>query len=300
MFFPAFHLAAVAESCKDGVDLGFRSLNWLQLFVLGVVQGITELFPISSTAHLRIVPGLLGWPDPGSIFSAIVQMAGLAAIVAYFWRDINKLVRESVSALIEGNSKSFSLRLTMGIIVGTLPIIVAGLLLKKTLNSCNSPLRSLLVIGIASVVMSALLALAEWKGIRQRYFQKLTLLDGLLVGIGQAFALIPGVSRSGSTLTTGLFLGMERETAARFSFLLGIPAIILAGTSQLHELLKAGLTGSDWLMLGFALLVSTISAFCAVFFLLRYLEKYSTWPFVVYRFLMGVFLIYFSLNGRVS
>ncbi len=296
MFFSGFHLATAIDSCKGGVDLGFRSLSWLQLFVLGVLQGITELFPISSTAHLRIVPGLLGWHDPGSIFSAIVQLAGLAAVLAYFWRDINKLISESVTALIQGNSKSFSLRLTIGIVVGTLPIILAGLLLKKTLNSCNSPLRSLLVIGIASVVMSALLALAEWQGTRQRPFQKLNLLDGLWVGIGQAFALIPGVSRSGSTLTTGLFLGMERETAARFSFLLGIPAIFLAGLSELHELFKAELTGSDWLMLGFTVLVATVSAFCAVFFLLRYLERYSTWPFVIYRFLMGLFLIYFSLK----
>jgi len=295
-----FYIAAAVASCKEGLNLDFQKLNWLQLFVLGIIQGISELFPISSTAHLAIVPKLLGWPDPGSIFSGIVQMAGIAAVVAYFWRDLSKLVGESTRALIDKNYKSFSLRLTIGIIVGTVPIIIAGLLLKKTLNACNSPLRSLLVIGIASMVMSGLLAVAELQGTRERDFKKLTLLDGLLVGVAQAFALIPGVSRSGSTLTSALFLGMERETAARFSFLLGIPAIILAGSKQLHELLKAHLPFSAWLSLGFALLVATISAFSAIYMLLRYLEKHNTWAFVVYRFVMGIFLVIGSLTGKFS
>ena len=294
------HIVLATSSCKEGVDLGFTSLNWLQLFVLGVVQGITELFPISSTAHLRIVPGLLGWPDPGSIFTGILQMAGLAAIVSYFWRDISKLVGESATAVREKNYSSFSLRLTIGILVGTLPVIVAGALLKKTLNSCQSPLRTLFVIGMASVVMSALLALAELQGKRQRDFKKLSLIDGFLVGVAQAFALIPGVSRSGSTLTSALFLGMERETAARFSFLLGIPAILLSGAVQFHEVLKAGLSLTGWLQLGFALVISAISAFSAIYMLLRYLEKHSTWAFVIYRFLMGVFLIVGSQLGKFS
>jgi len=262
-----------------------------------VVQGISELFPISSTAHLRIVPALLGWPDPGSIFSAIVQMAGLVAVVAYFWRDISKIVGESAYAIAQKNYKSFSLRLSIGILVGTLPIILAGLLFKKILNQPNSPFRSLLVIGIASVVMSLLLALAELRGKHQRDFRRLKLIDGLLVGIGQTFALIPGVSRSGSTLTTALFLGMERETAARFSFLLGIPTIFLAGIVELHELHKAGLTSSEWAMLIFTLAVSSISAFSAIYMLLKYLERNTTWPFVIYRFVMGVFLIVGFFRG---
>jgi len=169
--------------------------------------------------------------------------------------------------------------------------VIIGLLLKKTLDAPNSPLRSLTVIGIASIMMSILLAIAELRGNRKRDFKRLNLLDGLLVGIAQTLALIPGVSRSGSTLTAGLFLNMERETAARFSFLLGLPAIILAGALELYSLTKAGLDFNGWLTLGLGLTSASISAFIAIFGLLRYLENQSTWIFVWYRLVMGVFLL---------
>jgi undecaprenyl-diphosphatase len=214
-------LTAIASS--EAIDLGFVELGWLKVIFLGIVQGITELLPISSTAHLRIVPSLLGWKDPGTAFSAAMQLASLGAVLAYFWQDIKSLVGSSIKAVAHQDYQSKSLRLTLGLLIGTVPIAIAGLLLKKTLDAPNSPLRSLIVIGIASIFMSLLLAIAELRGNRKRDFKDLTLLDGLLVGIAQAFALIPGVSRSGSTLTAGLFLNMERETAARFSFLLGLP-----------------------------------------------------------------------------
>ena len=241
---------------REYVDGSFNHVDWqktrvelLKVLILGIVQGITELLPISSTAHMRIVPSLLGWPDPGSAFSAAMQMASLGAVLSYFWKDIKSLVGGTLRSIADRNYQSRDLQLTLGLIIGTLPLGILGLLLKKTLNAPNSPLRGLVVIGVASIVMSLLLALAEFQGTRERGFGKLTLKDGLLVGIAQALALIPGVSRSGSTLTAGLFLGMERETAAKFSFLLGLPAVTLAGAilfetakpNELHALFKAGL-----------------------------------------------------------
>lgn len=278
-------------ACPSDVNLGFVELGWFKVIILGIIQGITELLPISSTAHLRIVPALLGWKDPGSVFSAAMQLASLAAVVSYFWQDIKKLMGATVRAISEQNYQDHNFRLVIGVLVGTIPIGIAGLLLKKSLNACNSPFRALVVVGISSIVMSLLLAVAEKIGKRDRDFTQLSLQDGIWVGVSQALALVPGVSRSGSTLTSGLFLGMERETAAKFSFLLGLPAIILAGALELHTLFKAGLDTNGWITLIIGLITASISAFAAIYGLLRYLEKNSTWVFVWYRLLMGIFLL---------
>src|SRR5580698_214564 len=234
--------------CADShtVDLGFAQLTVLQVVVLGIVQGITELLPVSSTAHLRVIPGLLGWRDPGSAFSAAMQLASFVAVVTYFWSDIRKLAGSSLTALAARDYQSQDLRLVLGIIVGTVPLVVAGALLRPILNGCHSLLRGLIVIGIASITMSVLLAIAERAARHTRSFSQLTLSDGVWVGLAQGLALIPGVSRSGATLTAALFRGMERETAARFSFLLGLPAITLAGFYELYVLLKAGLSSEGW------------------------------------------------------
>jgi undecaprenyl-diphosphatase len=255
------------------------------------VQGITELLPISSTAHLRIIPGLLGWKDPGSAFSAVMQLASLTAVVVYFWRDLKRLSGATIRALLQQDYRDQDFRLAIGVLVGTIPIAITGLLLKKTLNACNSPFRTLTVVGITSIVMAGLLAIAEQQGKRNRDFGKLSLLDGIWVGLTQALALVPGVSRSGSTLTAGLFLQMERETAARFSFLLGLPAIILAGALELHTLFKAGLDLYGWMILLIGLGTASMAAFAAIYGLLHYLEKRSTWIFVWYRLLIGVLLL---------
>lgn len=281
----------VTSACSSDIDLGFVQLGWFKVIILGVVQGITELLPISSTAHLRIIPGLLGWKDPGSAFSAAMQLASLTAVVTYFWKDLKRLSGATVRAVLQQDYRDQDFRLAIGVLVGTIPISIAGLLLKKTLNACNSPFRALTVIGIASIVMAGLLAIAEKQGKRNRDFNKLSLQDGIWVGLAQSLALIPGVSRSGSTLTAGLFLEMKRETAARFSFLLGLPAIILAGALELHTLFKAGLDSYGWMILLVGLITASISAFAAIYGLLHYLEKRSTWIFVWYRLIMGVFLL---------
>ena len=293
MFLALMPISLAAES----IDLGFVQLGWFKVIILGIVQGITELLPISSTAHLRIVPSLLGWQDPGSAFSAAMQLASLAAVLTYFWQDIKGLSGGMIRAIATQDYKSRSFQITLGLLIGTVPIVIAGLLLKKSLNVPNSPLRSLVVVGSASILMALLLALAEIKGKRQRNFEQITLKDGLWVGMAQAFALIPGVSRSGSTLTSGLFLGLDRATAARFSFLLGLPAVVLAGAVEIHALLKSGLDLNGWGILLAGLVSASVSAFAAIYGLLSYLEKQSTWIFVWYRLAMGLFLIIGSAQG---
>lgn len=281
----------MASACTEGLDTGFVALGYAKVGVLGVVQGLTELLPISSTAHMRIVPALLGWQDPGSAFSAAMQVAALAAVVSYFWSDVRGLLFGSVAAAARGKFQDWNFRFAIWIILATLPIVVAGVLLSPILNACNSPLRSLTVIGIACIVMAALLALAEVYSRHKRTLDHATLKDAMVVGFAQVGALIPGVSRSGSTLTAALSLDLKREEAARFSFLLGLPAIAAAGLKEIWELHKAHLDAQGWSILGFGLVIASISAFAAIWSLLRILERFSAWPFVVYRALMGVYLL---------
>jgi undecaprenyl-diphosphatase len=281
----------MAESCTQGIDTGFVALGYAKVAVLGVVQGITELLPISSTAHMRIVPALLGWPDPGSAFSAAMQLAALAAVVSYFWTDVRLLTLSSLAAVVRLDFKDQYFRLAVWIVLATIPIALAGLALAGVLNTCNSPLRSLSVIGLACIVMAVLLAIAELRARHTRTIADVSLLDAMLVGIAQVGALIPGVSRSGSTLTAALALGFKREEAARFSFLLGLPAIALAGFKELWELHKAHLDAQGWSVLLVGLVVASLSAFVAIWALMRVLERYSAWPFVVYRGVLGVVLL---------
>ena len=289
-------------SCNDvaGVDLGFVELSWLQMAALGVIQGITELLPISSTAHLRVIPGILGWRDPGSAFSAAMQLASFAAVLVYFRKDIGHLSGASLRAVAARDFKSHDFKLVLGILLGTIPLSIVGLLLKPLLNGCHSPMRGLLVIGLASIVMSLLLGVAEKTARHRRSFGQITLRDGIIVGLAQAFSVIPGVSRSGATLTAGLFCGMERETAARFSFLLGLPAVTLAGLYELRVLFKAGLSSEGWVTLLVGLLFASVTAFVAIYGLLRYLEKRSTWIFVWYRLLFGIGIVAAVLGGYLK
>jgi len=263
----------------------------MQIGILGVIQGITELLPISSTAHMRIVPAFLGWRDPGSAFSAAMQLAALAAVVSYFWRDVRGVVTGSIAAIRRSDYDDRAFRLAIAIICATIPIGVAGLALSSQLNACDSPLRSLLVVGISSIVMAILLAAAELSCLHRRTIDQMRLRDALIVGVAQVGALIPGVSRSGSTLTAALFLNFKREEAARFSFLLGLPAIALAGLKELSILYRAHIPVAAWSTLAFGLIIASCSAFIAIWGLMRFLERFSTWPFVVYRAALGIFLI---------
>ena len=290
----------MATACTQGVDTGFVALGYAKVAFLGVIQGITELMPISSTAHMRVVPALLGWRDPGSAFSAAMQLAALAAVISYFWHDVTRLARESVTAAAERQWDDQSLRLVVWIGFATVPAALAGLALSPILNQCSSPLRGLSVIGWACVVMAILLALTEFTARHRRSLDDASFLDAMIIGVAQIGALIPGVSRSGSTLTSALALGFKRAEAARFSFLLGLPLIALAGLKEVWELHKAHLDAHGWSILAVGLVVASVSAFAAIWGLMRVLERFSAWPFVVYRALLGVGLLAGVATGLLS
>lgn len=290
----------MSAACSNGIDIGFASLDYGQIAFLGVVQGITELLPISSTAHMRIVPAFLGWQDPGSAFSAIMQLAALAAVLSYFAKDVRALLFGTRLALVRRDLQSPALRMSAAIILATIPIGIAGLALSSILNACNTPLRSLPVIAASSIVMAGLLALSELRCTHVRRVEDMRLRDALWVGLAQVGALIPGVSRSGSTLTGALFLNFRREDAAQFSFLLGLPAIALAGLKELLVLWHAHLPLDAWLHLLLGLTVGSASAFVAIWGLMKFLEKFSTWVFVGYRASMGVLLLIAVWAGWLS
>ncbi len=263
-----------------------------QALLLGVVQGMTEFLPISSTAHLIAVSKLLGWGTPSVAFSAILELGSVAALVWYFWQDLVKIFGGTVEAFRTSNSRLQPFQLALGISLGTLPIILFGLLIKHLIPDFeHSPLRSLNSIAIASIIMAIVLAIAERLGKRQRGFDTLQATDGILMGLAQALSMIPGVSRSGSTLTAGLFMGLERATAARLSFLLGIPAISLAGLLGVVDVLDAGLGATELLTMLVGGITSVVCSYFAIGWLLTYLQTQTTWIFVWYRLAFGIALL---------
>jgi undecaprenyl-diphosphatase len=290
----------MVDTCTLGVDTGFATLGYAKVAALGVLQGITELLPISSTAHMRLVPAFLGWQDPGSAFSAAMQLAALAAVISYFWSDVRALAVNSVTAIGRGQFQDRHLRFCMWIVLATIPIGIAGLLASKLLNTCNSPLRSVTVIGWACVAMALLLGAAEIWARHYRTIDKASFADAMLVGLAQVGALIPGVSRSGSTLTAALALGFKRGEAARLSFLLGLPAIALAGLKEVWELYKIRLDTHAWSVLIVGVAVASVSAFLAIWTLMRTLERFSSWPFVIYRLALGVIILAGTMAGWLS
>jgi undecaprenyl-diphosphatase len=220
-----------------------------------------------------------------------MQLAALAAVVSYFWGDVRRLAGGSVVAAVRRQWDDPALRLVVWIAIATIPIVLAGVLLSPVLNQCGSPLRGLAVVGWACIAMAVLLGIAELAARHRKTLADASFLDSLVVGVAQVGALIPGVSRSGSTLTAALGLGFRREEAARFSFLLGIPAIAGAWLKELLELHKAHLGAHGWSVLAVGLVVASISAFIAIWGLMRILERFSAWPFVVYRGLLGAVIL---------
>lgn len=296
---PGADAAGTAHHCANAVDTTFVSLGTAKIALLGVVQGISELLPISSTAHMRAIPALLGWPDPGSAFSAAMQLAALAAVLVYFRADIAAVTTGFFGAVTGGRRDTPEFRLGGGILLATIPIAIAGYALSGILNKCGSPLRAPMVVGAACFGMAVLMGIAERAARHARETGALTYLDALLIGLAQVGALIPGVSRSGSTFTGALFLGFKREDAARVSFLLGIPAIALAGLNELRVLAHGGLSAHGWYLLGVGLVVSSLSAFVAVWGLMRFLERSSTWPLVIYRAAFGLLVMAGAYSGWI-
>ena len=260
-------------------------------FVLGVVQGLTEFLPISSTAHLKIVPVLAGWGDPGVSVTAVIQLGSIVAVIAYFRADLAGVLRGVSGAVLRGQWREPEARLGIAMAIGTLPILFAGLAIKLYWPGYEtSPLRSVPAIAGVSILMALLLALAERLGPRSKQLDQVQGRDGLVVGLAQVLALIPGVSRSGSTLTASLFDSWKRPDAARFSFLLGIPAITIAGLVELKDAFTEPSAGGVLpLMVG--IVSAAVVSWLAIDWLLKFLQRHSTWVFVIYRLLFGVLLL---------
>nr|WP_293162632.1 undecaprenyl-diphosphate phosphatase [Okeania sp. SIO2C9] len=274
-------------------------MNIFQAVILGMVQGLTEFLPISSTAHLKIVPVALGWGDPGVAFTAVIQLGSIFSVVWYFWQDLTKIVIGAYKSIVTSDYQSPDFRMAVGIALGSIPIIFFGLLIKIFIPDFdNSALRSTVAIAIASIVMALLLGIAEKIGSRKRNFEQLDIKDGILMGLAQALALVPGVSRSGSTITGGLFMGLERATAAKFSFLLGLPAITLAGLVELKTLLDEGFGGVGLVPTIAGIISAIIFSYIAIAWLIKYLQTQDTWIFVWYRLAFGV-LILVAIAGGV-
>ena len=272
-------------------------MGLLHAIVLGIVQGVTEFLPISSTAHLRIVPELLGWPDAGAAYTAMIQLGTVAAVIVYFGGDLVRITRACVEGILGGAPMgTLDARLGWFVLVGTLPVGILGLLFK---HQIETSLRSLYVIAAAMIGLAVLLLVAERIASHRRTLGQMTWRDGIVIGLFQALALIPGSSRSGTTLTGGLALGFRREDAARYSFLLSVPATAAAGLFEMRHLLRSGLpfTGIDVVV---GTVVSFLSGIIAIAWLLRFLRTRSTLVFVAYRVVLGVLLLSLLGSGRLS
>jgi len=270
-----------------------------QAIVLGIVQGLTEFLPISSSAHLRVVPAVMHWADPGTAFSAVIQLGSVVAVLAYFYKDIIEITAGTIRGIKAKDYGGRDVRLAGAIILGTIPICVVGLLIKPILDQDGSPLRGLPVVGIASIVMGLLLIVAERIAQHKKSIDDMGGRDGLIVGLAQALALIPGCSRSGSTLTAALFLGMKRADAARFSFLLGIPAVTLSGLVELYHMVQEGMHDVSYTTLAIGLVASLVVSYLSIAWLMKYLQTHATWIFVAYRLIFGTLVITLSLMGMI-
>lgn len=277
-------------------------MDLIQSVILGVIQGLTEFLPISSTAHLRIIPALLGWPDPGAAFTAIIQLGTVAAVLIYFAKDLGQAFVAWLNSLRGGPYDVNEARLGWAVFVGTIPIVVLGLAFHHTIET---KLRSLDVIAGSLIVMGLVMLAAERWGSRQRKVSEVVVKDGIAVGLWQCLALIPGMSRSGSTISGALFKGFDHEAAARFSFLLSVPSVFGAGVYEAVKALRevdpvGGTAPVAWT----PTLVATAAAFAvgyaSIKFFMRYLQKRGIQAFVWYRVALGLFIFVLIQTGRLA
>jgi undecaprenyl-diphosphatase len=267
----------------------------IEAVVLGIVQGVTEFLPISSTAHLRVVPALLGWSDPGAAFTAVLQLGSLAAVIAYFLQDLTAMSRSALRALADRSKPPEPAALQLlYIVVGTIPVGLAGILLK---HKVEGSFRALWVIATAQIVVGIALAIVEKRASHKRGLDEITLRDAVIIGCAQMLALVPGVSRSGITLLAAMSVGFERAAAARFSFLLSVPAVAAAGLFELPKVLNSHDVGGVPLALG--LVAAVVSSYASIAWLLKFLRTRTTIPFVVYRLALGALIFAMLAAGRL-
>jgi len=271
-------------------------MSTIEAIVLGIVQGLTEFLPVSSSAHLRIVPALVGWNDPGAGFTAVIQLGTVAAVVIYFFSDLLRITLAWFSSLVHKEKRSDpDARMGWYLIIATIPIALIGLVLK---DQIETGARNLWLIATALIVGGLVLLWADRVGARRKEIPDLTTKDGVTIGLAQSLALIPGVSRSGSTISAGLFLGYTREEAARFSFLLSVPAVVLSGLFQLKDVGTGNSPGA--VPTAIATLVSFGVGYLAIAWFLKYLTKHSVLLFVIYRVAMGLLLFGLLAAGTIS
>ncbi|MCC6314785.1 MAG: undecaprenyl-diphosphate phosphatase [Thermomicrobiales bacterium] len=281
-------------------------MSLLQAIVLGLVQGLTEFLPVSSSAHLVIVPWLFGWESPGLAFDAALHLGTLTAVLIYFRAELMRMLRAAPRALAHplrtlrgpgaGRGDDPDARLALLIAIGTIPGAIAGLLGEEFISDLyhagdTTSSRAIVAIAIALMALAAVLWLAERTARHVRPLAQLRVPDAVAIGLAQALALIPGVSRSGATITAGLFRDLKRADAARFSFLLGIPLIAAAGLKGAFETAQTGMTSGEAAIFIVGIVVSGLSGFAAIWGLLRYLQRASTMAFIVYRFALGLLLL---------
>jgi len=271
-------------------------VNALQAIVEGVVQGLTEFLPISSTAHLRIVPALCGWDDPGAAFTAVVQLGTMAAVLLYFRGDLWNIARTWLGSLRNAEERrTLDARLGWYIILGTIPIAILGLAFKDPIEH---QFRNLYLIGAALIVFGLLMAYVDERSKRERGIETLDRRDGLVIGCAQALALVPGVSRSGATISAGLWRGLDRPAAARYSFLLSVPAVVLSGLFELRHV--GGEGGAPVGATVLATLLAFVVGYASIAWLLRYLVRHTLGVFVAYRVLVGALVIALAAAGAIS
>ena len=271
-------------------------MSWFEAVVLGIVQGLTEFLPISSSAHLRIVPAVFGWEDPGAAFTAVTQIGTETAVILYFRRDIARIVSAWLRSLRDPRLRSsLDARLGWYIIVGTLPIGVLGFLFRDQIETGARDLR---LIATTLVVLGLVLLVADRRGRNVKPIEDLRARDAVTLGLAQACALVPGVSRSGATISAGLFLGYQRAAAARYAFLLAIPAVVASGLFELPDALSGDGPGLGHTALATAL--AFVFGYASIAFLLRYVSTHSFLPFIVYRIGLGLLVAALLILGVLT
>ncbi len=269
-------------------------ISWIEAIVLGLVQGLTEFLPISSSGHLLVVSKAFGWEDPGAAFTAVTQLGTVAAVVLYFWRDIVRILSAWFRSLFRPELRGdLSAREGWYVIVGTIPIVILGVAFSHQIETAA---RNLWLVATMLIVLGLILAVADRAGARARTISDLNMRDGVLYGLAQACALIPGVSRSGATISAGLFLGYTREAATRYSFLLSIPAVLLSGVYEAKKIGGAGAT-VDWGPTLLATVIAFVVGYAVIAWLLRYVSSHSFMPFVIYRVTLGVVILVLLATG---
>lgn len=273
----------------SGLDLAL--MDTLQAVALGILQGLTEFLPISSSAHLILVPQLTGWPDQGLAFDLAVHVGTLLAVVIYFRRDLVELIGDGVRSVIQRRTVGKS-RLAWAVAFGTIPTALAGMLL---MDAADTTLRAPEVFCITTLVFGLLLGFADWTAKQTRSLDDIGWKDVLLIGLAQALALVPGTSRSGSTITAGLLLGLTREAASRFSFLLAIPITALASGAKLTEVAQSSVT-VDWTPFVIGAISAFITAIIAIHYFLKWLNRFGMMPYVIYRIGLAIAIYWLLLR----